>query len=143
MSARSGFWIASIWRAQSWPALHGNHVDGRQISMDSLAGKVVLIDFWATWCGPCREALPHIQKIARKFDGQPLVVLSISLDSDEDKWKTFVAKNQMTCCRCATAASTARCRRGSASPRFQRHSLSMPMACLKTSMLATRTSRAS
>jgi thiol-disulfide isomerase/thioredoxin len=71
-------------------------LDGRQISMDSLAGKVVLIDFWATWCGPCREALPHIQKIARKFDGQPLVVLSISLDSDEDKWKTFVAKNQMT-----------------------------------------------
>jgi thiol-disulfide isomerase/thioredoxin len=83
-------------RAIMAPPFMATTLDGRQISMDSLAGKVVLIDFWATWCGPCREALPHIQKIARKFDGQPLVVLSISLDSDEDKWKTFVAKNQMT-----------------------------------------------
>ena len=65
-------------------------------SMDSLAGKVVLIDFWALWCGPCREALPHIRKIAQKFEGQPLVVVSISLDSDEAKWKDFVAKNGMT-----------------------------------------------
>jgi thiol-disulfide isomerase/thioredoxin len=64
--------------------------------MDSLAGKVVLIDFWATWCGPCREALPHVRDMARKFQGQPLVVLSVSLDSDEAKWKDFVAKNGMT-----------------------------------------------
>jgi len=71
-------------------------LDGQHISMDSLAGKVVLIDFWATWCGPCRAALPSIQRIARKFEGQPLIVLSISLDSDEDKWKSFVQKNQMT-----------------------------------------------
>jgi thiol-disulfide isomerase/thioredoxin len=71
-------------------------LDGQHLSLDSLAGKVVLIDFWATWCGPCREALPHIQKIVHKFEGQPLVVLSISLDDKEDKWKDFVAKNQMT-----------------------------------------------
>jgi thiol-disulfide isomerase/thioredoxin len=71
-------------------------LDGRHISLDGLAGKVVLIDFWATWCGPCREALPHIRQIAKKFDGQPLVVLSISLDSDEAKWKDFVGKNGMT-----------------------------------------------
>jgi thiol-disulfide isomerase/thioredoxin len=83
-------------RATMAPPFMATTLDGRHISMDSLAGKVVLVDFWATWCGPCREALPHIQKIARKFDGQPLVVLSISLDSDEDKWKSFVAKNQMT-----------------------------------------------
>ncbi|MGC1463265.1 MAG: TlpA disulfide reductase family protein [Terracidiphilus sp.] len=70
-------------------------LDGQHISMDGLAGKVVLIDFWATWCGPCREALPHVRAIAQKFAGQPLVVLSISLDSDEAKWKDFVAKNGM------------------------------------------------
>jgi thiol-disulfide isomerase/thioredoxin len=83
-------------RATMAPPFMATTLDGREISMDSLAGKVVLIDFWATWCGPCREALPRIKKIAQKFDGQPLVVLSISLDSDEGKWKEFVEKNGMT-----------------------------------------------
>jgi thiol-disulfide isomerase/thioredoxin len=83
-------------RARMAPPFSLTTLDGNHISMDSLAGKVVLIDFWATWCGPCREALPHIREIAKKFDGQPLVVLSISLDSDEAKWKNFVSQNGMT-----------------------------------------------
>jgi thiol-disulfide isomerase/thioredoxin len=83
-------------RATMAPPFSLTTLDGRKISMDSLAGKVVLIDFWATWCGPCREALPHIRKIADKFAGQPFVILSVSLDSDQDKWKDFVGKNGMT-----------------------------------------------
>jgi thiol-disulfide isomerase/thioredoxin len=71
-------------------------LDGRAVSLDSLAGKVVLIDFWATWCGPCLESLPKIREIAQKFASEPLVVMSISLDDDEAKWKAFVAKNNMT-----------------------------------------------
>lgn len=83
-------------RAKMAPPFSVATLDGKTVSMDGLAGKVVLIDFWATWCGPCREALPHIRKIAQKFEGQPLVVLSISLDNDQSKWKDFVAKNEMT-----------------------------------------------
>jgi len=83
-------------RARMAPAFTITTMDGRRISLDDLQGKVVLMDFWATWCGPCREALPHIQKIAQKFQGQPLVILSVSLDKDEAKWKDFVAKNNMT-----------------------------------------------
>ena len=83
-------------RARMAPPFSITTIDGKQISLDSLAGKVVLIDFWATWCGPCREALPHIREIAHRFQEQPLVVISISLDKDESKWKDFVAKNQMT-----------------------------------------------
>ena len=83
-------------RARMAPPFSITTLDGRQVSLDSLAGKVVLIDFWATWCGPCREALPHIQEIARKFAGQPLVIISISLDDNEAKWRDFVAKNNMT-----------------------------------------------
>jgi thiol-disulfide isomerase/thioredoxin len=83
-------------RARMAPAFAVNTLDGQHISMDDLTGKVVLIDFWATWCGPCREALPHMQQIARKFQGQPLVVLSVSLDTDEQKWKDFITKNGMT-----------------------------------------------
>ena len=70
--------------------------DGEHISMDDLQGKVVLLDFWAIWCGPCREALPHIKQVVKKFQGEPLVILSISLDANEEKWKEFITKNEMT-----------------------------------------------
>lgn len=83
-------------RAKMAPNFRLTTLDGRTLALESLAGKVVLIDFWATWCGPCREALPNIRSIAKKFDGQPFAVLSISLDSDEAKWKEFVGKNGMT-----------------------------------------------
>jgi thiol-disulfide isomerase/thioredoxin len=78
------------------PAFTVTTLDGQHISMDDLQGKVVLLDFWATWCGPCREALPHLRNIAKKFDGQPLVVLSVSLDANEEQWKKFIAENGMT-----------------------------------------------
>ena len=83
-------------RARMAPAFVVTTTDGQRLSMDDLAGKVVLVDFWATWCAPCREALPHMREIAKRFQGQPLVVLSISLDDDEKKWKDFVTKNEMT-----------------------------------------------
>jgi peroxiredoxin len=83
-------------RARMAPAFAVVTLDGQHVSMDDLRGKVVLMDFWATWCGPCREALPRIREMAKKFQGQPLVILSVSLDSDEQKWKEFVATNGMT-----------------------------------------------
>src|SRR5580704_11517889 len=83
-------------RARMAPAFSVTTMDGKQISMDDLQGKVVLLDFWATWCGPCREAMPHIRKVAKKFEGQPLVILSVSLDTDEQKWKEFISQNEMT-----------------------------------------------
>jgi thiol-disulfide isomerase/thioredoxin len=83
-------------RARMVPPFSITTVDGRQISMDDLQGKVVLLDFWATWCGPCREALPHLREVAKKFQGEPMVIVSVSLDSDEQKWKEFITKNEMT-----------------------------------------------
>jgi thiol-disulfide isomerase/thioredoxin len=83
-------------RARMAPAFAVTTLDGQQVSLDDLQGKVVLLDFWATWCEPCREALPHMREIAKKFQGQPLVLLSISLDNNEQKWKDFVAANGMT-----------------------------------------------
>jgi thiol-disulfide isomerase/thioredoxin len=83
-------------RARMAPPFAVTTLDGKRISLDDMQGKVVLIDFWATWCGPCREALPHMKDLAKKFQEQPLVVLSISLDDDEQKWKDFISKYGMT-----------------------------------------------
>ena len=71
-------------------------LDGSKFQLDAMGGRVVLIDFWATWCGPCNEELPHMKKLAKEFAGQPLVIISVSWDSDEQKWKDFIAKNEMT-----------------------------------------------
>jgi thiol-disulfide isomerase/thioredoxin len=83
-------------RARVAPNFEFTTFEGKTVTLESLTGKVVLIDFWATWCGPCREALPRVQKIAEKFQGQPFQVVSISLDKDQNKWLEFVKKNNMT-----------------------------------------------
>ena len=87
-------------RARMVPPFSITTIDGRHLSLDDFQGKVVLLDFWATWCEPCREALPHIRDITQEFQGQPLVVLSINLDKDPQKWKSFVEKNKMTWLQC-------------------------------------------
>jgi thiol-disulfide isomerase/thioredoxin len=71
-------------------------LDGSHFNLDAMGGRVVLIDFWATWCGPCNEELPHMKKIAKEFAGEPLVILSVSWDSDDAKWRQFIQKNDMT-----------------------------------------------
>ena len=83
-------------RAKIAPAFAVTTLDGHQVSLDDLSGKVVLIDFWATWCAPCRQAMPHMRDIVKKFQGEPFIVLSVSLDKDEQAWKDFVEKNDMT-----------------------------------------------
>jgi thiol-disulfide isomerase/thioredoxin len=83
-------------RARLAPNFRVTTLDGKTLSMDDLQGKVVLLDFWATWCGPCNAELPHVKEIAAKYAGRPLVVLSISWDKDEAKWKDFIAAHGMT-----------------------------------------------
>ena len=83
-------------REQMTPAVVVNTLGGKHFNLDEMNGRVVLIDFWATWCGPCNEELPHMKQLAAKYANEPFELISISWDSDEGKWKQFIADHGMT-----------------------------------------------
>ena len=62
------------------PAVALKGLDGKQVTLAEQKGKVVLLSFWATWCGPCQQELPKIQALASKYADKGLVVLTVSVD---------------------------------------------------------------
>jgi thiol-disulfide isomerase/thioredoxin len=71
--------------------LQGYTVDGTQTDLSQYKGKVVLVDFWATWCGPCRAEIPNIAKNWDKYHSDGFEVIAVSVDEDLAALKTFVA----------------------------------------------------
>jgi thiol-disulfide isomerase/thioredoxin len=70
-------------------------VDGREVDVSKLQGKVVLIDFWATWCGPCVAELPNVIKAYKELHPKGFEIVGISLDSDKAELKSFVKEKGM------------------------------------------------
>ncbi len=85
----------SLARGEPAPAFSIKKPDGTTLTLDSLAGKVVLIDFWATWCPACVKDLDYIQSIAEEADKDRFVLLGVSDDSNEETWKRYQVKNRM------------------------------------------------
>lgn len=72
-----------------------NDTSGKPVSLDSYKGKVVLVDFWASWCGPCRRENPNVVKAYRKFHPKGLEILGVSLDEKHDKWVAAIARDML------------------------------------------------
>jgi thiol-disulfide isomerase/thioredoxin len=66
------------------------------VSLKQSLGKVTLIDFWASWCAPCREENPNVVAIYNEFHSKGLNIISVSLDKDAIKWKEAIAKDKLT-----------------------------------------------
>lgn len=94
--------IASIQKIKSTkigspaPDFTGDSPDGRKISLSDFKGKVVLVDFWASWCGPCRRENPNVVKLYENYKAKNFEILGVSLDNDLEKWKTAIAADGIT-----------------------------------------------
>ena len=69
--------------------------DGEYLTPDDVKGKVVLLDFWASWCKPCEASLPTLQHLSKKYGKEQFRLISISVDSNEQAWKQFTVSHHM------------------------------------------------
>jgi peroxiredoxin len=79
-----------------FPDFDEQDVAGKPVSIANYKGKVVLIDFWATWCGPCVGELPNVLKVYQKHHDQGFEIIGISLDEDKQKLDSFTKEHNMT-----------------------------------------------
>jgi peroxiredoxin len=94
-SALAAAGASDIVVGQPAPDISLTNTEGKVMKLSDLKGKIVLLDFWASWCGPCRRANPSVVSAYNKFNKKGFEIFSVSLDKDRDKWKDAIAQDHL------------------------------------------------
>jgi thiol-disulfide isomerase/thioredoxin len=89
------FEIRHLSVGKSAPELESADLDGKKVKLSDLKGKVVILDIWTTWCGPCKAMIPHERELVKKLEGKPFVFVSLSADAEKDTLTKFIKDEPM------------------------------------------------
>ena len=78
------------------PDFTATDINGKEVKLSSFKGKYLLLDFWASWCSPCRQENPNVVKAYAQFKDKNFTVLSFSLDESKEAWQQAVASDKLT-----------------------------------------------
>ena len=84
------------WAGKETPALARQDLTGKLVDLKDLKGRVVLINFWATWCVPCREEMPSLERLRDKLAGRPFEVLTVNYGEGVPRIKSFLEKEKIS-----------------------------------------------
>ena len=85
----------TLWVGKQAPEISLPDTEGRTVSLSSFRGKYVLVDFWASWCGPCRQENPNVVEAYNKFRGKNFTILGVSLDRQKEPWEKAIVDDKL------------------------------------------------
>lgn len=81
---------AALEAGQAAPDIQLKDLSGKPVSLSSFKGKVIVVDFWASWCGPCKQSMPFLEKLSKTYKEKGLIVLGVNIDNDAKSAKKFL-----------------------------------------------------